>query len=122
MHPSTRRVMSAASRQLRATMVGSVALAMLLAMHGCASVTSGTSEARAAGAPTQGSTPRSLFLADLTSEELRAAVAAGFTTALVYSGSTEGTGPALALGKHNVRAPYYAERIARELGHTLVGQ
>lgn len=65
---------------------------------------------------------RSLFLQDLTSQELRAAVAAGFTTVLVYSGGTEGSGPHLALGKHNFRAPYYAERIARELGHTLVGQ
>lgn len=114
--------MFAASRQLRAIVVGSVAMAILLAMHGCASAGSGTAEARAAGASTERSIPRSLFLADLTSDELRAAVAAGFTTALVYSGSTEGTGPALALGKHNVRAPYYAERIARELGHTLVGQ
>jgi len=67
-------------------------------------------------------TPRSLSLADLTSDELRTAVAAGFTTALVYSGSTEGSGPALALGKQNVGAPYYAERIARELGQTLIGQ
>ena len=114
--------MFAASRQLRASVVGSVAMAILLAMHGCASAVSGTSEARAAGASTERSTPRSLFLADLTSDELRAAVAAGFTTALVYSGSTEGSGLALALGKHNVRAPHYAERIARELGQTLVGQ
>jgi creatinine amidohydrolase len=68
------------------------------------------------------SVPRSLFLPDLTSPELRAAVAAGFTTALVYSGGTEGSGPHLALGKHNFRAPYYAERIARELGRTLIGQ
>ncbi len=65
---------------------------------------------------------RSVFLEDLTSQELQAAIATGHTTALVYSGSTEGNGPHLALGKHNFRAPYYAERIARELGNTLVGQ
>jgi creatinine amidohydrolase len=102
-------------------MVGRVALAFLLATHGCAVASKGTAQASATAA-SELSTPRSLFLADLTSDELRAAVAAGFTTALVYSGGTEGTGPALALGKHNVRAPYYAERIARELGHTMVGQ
>jgi len=122
MHPSILRVMCAASRQGRASVVGSIAVAILLAMHGCASATGGASEARVAGASTERSTPRSLFLADLTSDELRAAVAAGFTTALVYSGGTEGSGPALALSKHNARAPYYAERIARELGHTLVGE
>ena len=122
MHPSTLRVMLAAARRLRASVVGSVAMALLPAMHGCTSAVSGTSATRAAGTSAEQSTPRSLFLADLTSDELRAAVAAGFTTALVYSGSTEGSGPALAVGKHNARAPYYAERIARELGHTLVGQ
>jgi creatinine amidohydrolase/Fe(II)-dependent formamide hydrolase-like protein len=67
-------------------------------------------------------TPRSLFLADLTSPELQQAIARGYTTALIYAGSTEGSGPHLALGKHNLRAPYYAERIARGLGQTLVGQ
>lgn len=95
-----------------------VALAILFATNGCA-WPGGTS---AADNPSERSTPRSVFLADLTSDELQAAVAGGFTTALVYSGSTEGSGPALALGKHNFRAPYYAERIARELGNTLVGQ
>jgi creatinine amidohydrolase/Fe(II)-dependent formamide hydrolase-like protein len=77
----------------------------------------------AAAAPAPPAAPSSsVFLADLTSQELAAAVAAGDTIALVYTGSTEGSGPHLALSKHNVRAPYYAERIARELGHTLVGQ
>lgn len=122
MQPSSLPVTSTAARQLRATVVGSAALASFLAMSGCASGGSGASGAHAAGASTERSTPRSLFLADFTSDELRAALATGYTTALVYSGGTEGTGPALALGKHNVRAPYYAERIARELGHTLVGQ
>lgn len=77
--------------------------------------------AAAAPLPSVAPTP-SVFLADLTSPELAAAIAAGDTIALVYTGSTEGSGPHLALSKHNVRAPYYAERIARELGHTLVGQ
>lgn len=68
----------------------------------------------------QSQLPRSLFLEDLTTRELSAAIAAGYTTALVFSGSVEQSGPHLALGKHNFRARNYAERIARELGHTIV--
>jgi creatinine amidohydrolase len=123
MHSSPPRAMSRSFGPRGASVAGCIALALLLlAAHGCASAGTGMSAARAAGAPSDRSAPRSVFLADLTSDELRAAVADGFTTALVYSGGTEGTGPALALGKHNVRAPYYAGRIARELGHALVGQ
>ncbi len=105
-----------------ARLVSCATLAFLLTQPGCATAGGGTPQAHPVADPAERPTPRSLFLADLTSDELQAAVADGFTTALVYSGSTEGSGPALALGKHNVRAPYYAERIARELGHTLVGQ
>ena len=122
MHSPRLPVTSRSSWRPGARVVSRSALVVLLAVYGCASPRSGASQARATGAPPTRSAPRSLCLAVLTSDELRAAVADGFTTALVYSGSTEGSGPALALGKHNVRAPYYAERIARELGHTLVGQ
>ena len=48
------------------------------------------------------------------------AIAAGYRTVLVFSGSVEASGPHLALGKHNFRARNYAERVARDLGHTLV--
>lgn len=61
-----------------------------------------------------------MFLEDLTTWELKDAVAAGYTTVLVFSGSVEASGPHLALGKHNFRARHYAERVARDLGHTLV--
>ncbi len=71
-------------------------------------------------APLGAQQPRSVFLEDLTTRELSAAIASGYTTALVFSGSVEETGPHLALGKHNFRARSYAERIARELGHTIV--
>ncbi len=64
--------------------------------------------------------PRSVFLEDYTWPELRDAIAAGATTAIVFSGSVEESGPHLALGKHNLRARAYAERIARALGQTLV--
>jgi creatinine amidohydrolase/Fe(II)-dependent formamide hydrolase-like protein len=70
--------------------------------------------------PARAQEPRSLFLEDLTTAELKDAIAAGYQTVLVFSGSVEASGPHLALGKHNFRARDYAERVARDLGHTLV--
>src|SRR5438309_12025918 len=75
----------------------------------------------AASAPTlRARQPASVFLEDYTWSEVRDAIAAGATTAIVFSGSVEESGPHLALGKHNLRARAYAERIARALGQTLV--
>lgn len=62
----------------------------------------------------------SVFIEDLTSPELSAAIRAGKTTILVPIGGTEQNGPHMALGKHNVRAKALAEKIARELGNALV--
>jgi creatinine amidohydrolase/Fe(II)-dependent formamide hydrolase-like protein len=62
----------------------------------------------------------SVFLEDLTSPELAAAIRAGKTTILVPIGGTEQNGPHMVLGKHNVRAKVLAGRIARELGNALV--
>ena len=56
----------------------------------------------------------------LTWTELRDALRAGDTTILIPVGGTEQNGPHMALGKHNVRAGRLAERIAGQLGHTLV--
>ncbi len=64
--------------------------------------------------------PASLFLEELTSPELAAAIRAGKTTILVPIGGTEQNGPHMVLGKHNVRAKVLAGRIARELGNALV--
>lgn len=60
------------------------------------------------------------MLEQLTSPEVRARVAAGTRTVLVPVGGTEQNGAHLVLGKHNVRVRVLAERIARELGDTLV--
>jgi creatinine amidohydrolase len=65
--------------------------------------------------------PPSVFIEEFASQELGAAIAAGYETVLLFSGSIEASGPHLALGKHNYRARAYAERIARTLGRTLVG-
>ena len=56
----------------------------------------------------------------MTTAEVRDAIAAGKTVVIIPSGSTEATGPAVALGKHLVRARYIAEHVAQELGNALV--
>ena len=62
----------------------------------------------------------SVFLEELTSTELRAAVAQGVTTVLVPIGGTEQNGPHMTLGKHNVRVKYLAGQIAQRLGNAVV--
>ncbi|HET7790285.1 MAG TPA: creatininase family protein [Gemmatimonadales bacterium] len=64
--------------------------------------------------------PRPVFIEDLTTTEVREAIAGGATTALVYAGSTEQNGPHLVIGKHLLIARWVAERVARELGNALV--
>jgi creatinine amidohydrolase len=63
---------------------------------------------------------QSLFIEDLTSPEVKAAIAGGKTTAIYYAGSTEQNGSHLALGKHNFIARHVAGRVAQELGNALV--
>ena len=62
----------------------------------------------------------SVYLDDLTTSEVGAALQAGSTTVIVPVGGTEQSGPHMALGKHNVRATLLAGRIARQLGDALV--
>jgi creatinine amidohydrolase len=62
----------------------------------------------------------SVFLEDQTWTELRDQIAAGATTIIIPIGGTEQNGPAIALGKHNVRVKVLAEKIAVKLGHTFV--
>jgi len=64
--------------------------------------------------------PPEVSLEVMTSPELRSAIAAGTTTVLIPIGGTEQNGAHLVLGKHNVRSRLLAERIARELGRTVV--
>ena len=61
-----------------------------------------------------------VFLEEMTWTEVRDAVAAGRTTAIVPIGGTEQSGPHMALGKHNVRVHVLAGRIAERLGNALV--
>jgi creatinine amidohydrolase len=64
--------------------------------------------------------PDTVLLDELTWTELRDRIAAGQTSIIVPIGGTEQSGPAIALGKHNVRARALSETIARALGNTLV--
>ena len=68
----------------------------------------------------RGQTPDTVFLEDLTWTELRTLIQGGTTTVLFPTGGTEQNGPHMVLGKHNYRARYAAEQIARKLGKTLV--
>lgn len=64
--------------------------------------------------------PASVFLEELTWTELRDQIRVGKTTILVPVGGTEQNGPAMVLGKHNMRAKLLAQKIALELGNALV--
>ena len=62
----------------------------------------------------------SVFLEELSTNEVRAALQTGRRTLIVPVGGTEQNGPHMALGKHNFRAHALAGRIAAELGNALV--
>jgi creatinine amidohydrolase len=62
----------------------------------------------------------SIYLEEMTTTEVSAALRAGTTTVIVPVGGTEQNGPHMVLGKHNLRATVLARRIAQELGDTLV--
>ena len=67
-----------------------------------------------------GAQPRSVWIDDLTWVEVRDAITAGKTTAIIFVGSSEQNGPHMAIGKHNFIARYCAEQIAGRLGDALV--
>jgi creatinine amidohydrolase/Fe(II)-dependent formamide hydrolase-like protein len=60
-----------------------------------------------------------VWIEELTWMEVRDAIAAGKTTALIATGGIEPNGPYLATGKHNVVLRGTCEAIARKLGDAL---
>ena len=64
--------------------------------------------------------PATVFLDEHTWTELRDRIAAGSTTIIIPIGGTEQNGPHMALGKHNARVKFIAEKIAQKLGNTIV--
>ena len=70
--------------------------------------------------PALAQAPDTVFMEQLTWDELRDAIAAGKTTIIVPTGGTEQNGPHMALGKHNARVTFNANTIARRLVNALV--
>jgi creatinine amidohydrolase len=64
--------------------------------------------------------PNTLYLPEMTWIEVRGALERGYTTVVVPTGGIEQNGPHMILGKHDYIVRYTADRIAAELGHTLV--
>jgi creatinine amidohydrolase/Fe(II)-dependent formamide hydrolase-like protein len=62
----------------------------------------------------------SVFIEELTWLEVRDAIRAGKTTAIIATGGIEMNGPYLATGKHNYILRATTEAIARKLGDALV--
>lgn len=66
------------------------------------------------------SAQNSVFIEELTTQEVSAVLMAGKTTVLIPVGGTEQNGPHMAIGKHNVRVKVLAGKIANLLGNALV--
>ncbi|MFT8467923.1 creatininase family protein [Acetobacter syzygii] len=64
--------------------------------------------------------PKAVAFEKLTWTEIEQDISCGFTTIIVPVGGTEQSGPYIAVGKHNSRVLFQAEKIARQSGHTLV--
>jgi len=64
--------------------------------------------------------PNTLKMADMTWVEVRSAIAHGYTRVIVPSGGIEQNGAHMILAKHDHIVGFAAERIASELGRTLV--
>jgi creatinine amidohydrolase/Fe(II)-dependent formamide hydrolase-like protein len=62
----------------------------------------------------------SVWIEELTYLEVRDAMKAGKTTALVMAGSTEQNGPYMSGGKHQYAIKLVGEAIARKLGNALI--
>jgi creatinine amidohydrolase/Fe(II)-dependent formamide hydrolase-like protein len=71
-------------------------------------------------APALAAAAGSVYLEELSSTEVRAALREGRRTIIIPVGGTEQNGPHMALGKHNFRVHALAGRIAAELGNVLV--
>lgn len=61
-----------------------------------------------------------LFMEEMTWMEVRDAMRAGKTTAIIATGGVEQNGPYLATGKHNIILRGTTEAIARKLGDALI--
>jgi creatinine amidohydrolase/Fe(II)-dependent formamide hydrolase-like protein len=72
-----------------------------------------------ADAPNPIPTPNTVWMEEMTWMDVRDALKAGKTTAIIASGGMEPNGPWLATGKHNYVLQANCEAIARKLGNAL---
>src|SRR6195256_1655587 len=72
------------------------------------------------GRPLTAPLPGTIKIADMTWVEVRSALDHGYTRVIVPSGGIEQNGPHMILGKHDHIVGFAADRIAAELGRTLV--
>lgn len=70
--------------------------------------------------PLQAQIPDTVFLEELTWDEVRDLIKAGKTAVIIPTGGTEQNGVGIVLGKHNVVVKHTAEKMARRLGNALV--
>lgn len=63
---------------------------------------------------------QSLWIEDLTSDEVQAAIAAGKTTAIYYTSGIHENRAVVAVGKHYFLARHLAQRVAEQLGNALI--
>ena len=81
------------------------------------------SEQRPADAPataSSGKPPDSVFIEDLTWAEVRDLIAGGTTNVIIGTAGTEQKGPHMVDGEHKFVMEWSADKIARQMGKTLV--
>jgi creatinine amidohydrolase/Fe(II)-dependent formamide hydrolase-like protein len=64
--------------------------------------------------------PDTVFLEDLTWDELAMLIKAGKTTAILPTAGTEQKGPHMVISEHRITVEFTSDRIARALGNTIV--
>lgn len=64
--------------------------------------------------------PKTVFLEEMTWEEVDQAMNSGYTSVIIPTGGVEQNGAHVSLGKHNRVIAFTSEQIARQLGDTLV--
>lgn len=64
--------------------------------------------------------PDTVFLEELTWDELAMLIKGGKTTAIIGTAGTEQKGPHMAIGQHKFVVTYAADKIARALGNAIV--
>jgi creatinine amidohydrolase/Fe(II)-dependent formamide hydrolase-like protein len=106
------------------SILGGVAIATaLIAAHGSAQNRPGSPANSGVSDPNVArpiAAVESVWIEELTWLEVRDALRAGSTTAIVATGGIEQNGPYLVTAKHNVILRATAEAIAKKLGRTLV--